>query len=72
MIQGNGRFLPPHFALKVIPAGNGRSGFGLPSLLRMQRLGGTLLVRPRIRGRRNRASRPSRSGEHAGGRLTLR
>ena len=46
-IQDDGRGLPPRFALKAIPAGNGLSGFGLPSLLRrMQQLGGTLEVRP--------------------------
>jgi signal transduction histidine kinase len=47
VIQDDGRGLPARFALKAIPAGNGQSGFGLPSLLRrMQQLGGTLEVRP--------------------------
>ncbi len=47
VIQDDGLGLPPNFVLKAIPGGNGRSGFGLPSLLRrMQQLGGTLVVRP--------------------------
>jgi signal transduction histidine kinase len=47
IVQDDGRGLPPRFTLKVIPSGNGQSGFGLPSLLRrMQQLGGTLEVRP--------------------------
>jgi signal transduction histidine kinase len=47
VIQDDGRGLPARFALKAIPAGNGQSGFGLPSLLRrIQQLGGSLDVRP--------------------------
>ncbi|MEW6475023.1 MAG: ATP-binding protein [Actinomycetota bacterium] len=46
VIQDDGRGLPAGFALKAIPGGNGRHGFGLPSLLRrMQQLGGSLVVR---------------------------
>ena len=51
VIQDDGRGLPAGFTVRAIPAGNGRSGFGLPSLLRrMQQLGGSLVVRPGPQG----------------------
>lgn len=51
VIQDDGRGLPAGFAVKAIPAANGRHGLGLPSLLRrMQQLGGSLAVRPGPQG----------------------